>query len=79
MKRKQNVEYLHPNVLLLVNSKGILIELFTPIRAQVTSQVGKLAEGTHVYIDAIMQSKEHKILYYVMGKWLPYHHFKVGK
>lgn len=79
MKRKQKVEYLHPNVLLLVTTKGVLIELFTPIRAVVTSQVGKLAEGTHVYIEAIMQSREHKILYYVMGNWLPYQYFKVGK
>lgn len=79
MKRKQKVEYLYPNVLLLVTSKGVLIELFTPIRAVVTSPIGRLAEGTHVYIDAIMQSKEHKILYYVMGNWLPYHYFKVGK
>jgi len=79
MKRKQNVEYLHPNVLLLVTNRGVLIELFTPIRAVVTSQVSNLGEGTHVYIDAIMQSKEHKILYYVMGNWLPYQYFKVGK
>ena len=79
MKKKQKVEYLHPNVLLLVTSKGVLIELFTPIRALVTSQVGKLAEGTNVYIEAIMQSHEHKILYYVMGNWLPYKYFKVGK
>lgn len=79
MKKKQNVEYLHPNVLLLVTTKGVLIELFTPIRAVVTSQVGHLAEDTHVYIDAIMQSQEHKILYYVMGNWLPYQYFKVGK
>lgn len=79
MKKKQNVEYLHPNVLLLVTTRGVLIELFTPIRAVVTSQIGKLAEGTNVYIEAIMQSKEHKILYYVMGSWLPYQYFKVGK
>ena len=79
MKGKQSVEYLHPNVLLLINNKGILIELFTPIRAKVIEPIGRLTEGTSVYIDAIMQSKEHKILYHVMGNWLPYHYFKVGK
>jgi len=30
MKKKQKVEYLHPNVLFLVTTTGVLIELFTP-------------------------------------------------
>lgn len=79
MKKKQNVEFLFPNILLLVNSKGILIELFTPIRAKIINRIGNLEVGTSVYIEAIMQSREHKILYYVMGNWFPYNYFKVGK
>lgn len=77
-KKQQQVEYLHPNVLLLITPKGVLIELFTPIRAKVINQVGNLEEGTSVWIEAIMQSKEHKIMYYVLGSWYAYHHFKIG-
>lgn len=79
MRKKQQVEFLHPNILLLISPKGVLIELFTPIRATVIEDIGSLKVGTMVYIDAIVQSKEHKILYCIMGKWYPYHHFKVGK
>ena len=78
MRKKQKVEFLYPNILLLISPKGVLIELFTPIRAMVTNEIGNLQVGTMVYIDAIIQSKEHKILYCIIGKWYPYHHFKVG-
>ncbi|MHA8055524.1 hypothetical protein VR611_06220 [Aquirufa nivalisilvae] len=79
MRKNQQVEFLHPNILLLITPKGALIELFTPIRALVKEEVGSLKVGTTVYIDAILQSQEHRILYCIIGKWYPYHHFKVGK
>lgn len=79
MRKNQQVEFLHPNILLLITPKGALIELFTPIRATVMEDIGTLKRGTLVYIDAIIQSQEHKILYCVFSKWYPYHHFKVGK
>lgn len=76
-KKQQHVEYLHPNVLLLITPKGVLIELFTPIRAKVICKVGNLEEGTSVWIEAIMQSKEHKIMYYVLGSWYAYKNFNI--
>jgi uncharacterized ferritin-like protein (DUF455 family) len=75
MAKKQQVEFLHPNVLLVITPKGIILELYTPIRAEVIRQIGDLPK---VYIDAIIKSDEHKILYYIGSKWYPYHHFKVG-
>ncbi len=77
MAKKQQVEFLHPNVLLVITPKGIILELYTPIRAEVIRQVGNLPKGTKVYIDVIIKSDEHKILYYIGSKWYPYHHFKV--
>ncbi len=79
MRKNQQVEFLHPNILLLITPKGALIELFTPIRAIVKEDAGSLKVGTTVYIDAILQSQEHRILFCIIGKWYPYHHFKVGK
>ncbi len=78
MAKKQQVEFLHPNVLLVITPKGVILELFTPIRAEVIRKVGNLPKGTKVYIDAILKSEEHKILYCISGKWYPYHFFRVG-
>ena len=78
MAKKQQVEFLHPNVLLVITTKGIILELYTPIRAEVIRQAGNLPKGTKVYIEAIIKSDQHKILYYIGSKWYPYHHFKVG-
>jgi hypothetical protein len=79
MAKKQQIEFLHPNVLLVVTPKGIIMELFTPIRAQVTKSIGNLTIGTFVYIDSIVKNDEHKILYCISGKWYPYSYFRVGK
>ncbi len=78
MAKKQQVEFLHPNVLLVITPKGIILELYTPIRAEVTRKVGNLPKGTKVYIDSILKSEEHKILYCISGKWYPYNIFRVG-
>lgn len=75
---KQKLEYLHPNVLLLITPKGVLIELFTPIKAKVVTDVGQLKVGTTVYIEAIVKSDDHRLLFLVTGSWIPYHHFRVG-
>ena len=42
MAKKQQIEFLHPNVLLVITPKGIIVELFTPIRAQVIKSIGNL-------------------------------------
>ncbi len=78
MAKKQQVEFLHPNVLLVITTKGVILELYTPIRAEVIRQVGNLPKGTKVYIDAILKSEEHKILYCISGKCYPYNLFRVG-
>jgi hypothetical protein len=78
MAKKQQVEFLHPNVLLVITPKGIILELYTPIRAEVIRQVNNLPKGTKVYIDAIMQSSEHKLLYLISGKWYPYNYLTVN-
>lgn len=75
--KKQKVEFLHPNVLLVITPKGIILELYTPIRAEVVREIGNLPKGTKVFIDSIMQSEKHKILYCISGKWYPYNYLTV--
>jgi hypothetical protein len=60
MAKKLQIEFLHPNVLLVITPKGIIMYLFTPIRAQVTKSIGNLTIGTFVYIDSIVKNDEHK-------------------
>ena len=79
MAKKQQIEFLHPNVLLVITPKGIIMELFTPIRAQVIKSIGNITIGTYVYIDSIVKNDKYKILYCISGKWYPYSYFRVGK
>lgn len=76
--KKQKVEFLHPNVLLVITPNGVILELYTPIRAEVIREIGNLPKGTKVYIDAIVKDNKHKILYCISGKLYPYQYFKVG-
>ncbi|MFM7014774.1 hypothetical protein [Flavobacterium sp.] len=76
--KKQKVGFLHPNVLLVITPKGIILELYTPIRAEVVREIGNLPKGTKVYIDAIVKDNLNKIIYCIGSKWYPYRHFKVG-
>jgi hypothetical protein len=78
MAKKQQVEFLHPNVLLVITTKGVILELYTPIRAEVIREIGNLPKGTKVYIDAIMQNAEHRLLYFISGRWYPYIYLTVG-
>jgi len=77
MAKKQQIEFLHPNLLLVIAPKGIILELYTPIRAEVIREIGNLPQGTKVYIDAIMKSNEQKLLYLITGKWYPYSRFNI--
>ncbi len=77
MAKKQQVEFLHPNVLLVITPKGIILELYTPIRAEVIREIGNLPKGTKVYIDAILKSDKYKILYCISGRWYPYNYLTV--
>ncbi len=77
MKNKQQVGALHPNLLLLITPQGMLMQLFTPIKGIIVKQSGTLEKGTSVWVEAIMESKVHKIKYLVLGKWIPYYHIHV--
>ncbi len=78
MAKKQQVEFLHPNVLLVITPKGIILELYTPIRPEVIRGFGNLQKVTRGYIEAILRENKYKRLYCIGSKWYAYHHFKVG-
>jgi Arm DNA-binding domain len=40
--------------------------------------VGIIKEGTIVYVEAVAQHKEHKIMYRVLNQWVPYYYFQLA-
>ena len=40
--------------------------------------VGIINEGTIVYVEAVAQHKEHKIMYKALNQWVPFKYLHVG-
>lgn len=78
MESTQPSHYLfHPNLLLIVSHQGVLIELFTPVRGVVNNQSDALVAGINIWVEAVVACKEHKIVYLVLGRWLPHYHIDI--
>jgi hypothetical protein len=39
--------------------------------------IGIIKEGTIVYVEAVSQHIEHKIMYRVLNQWVPYYYFQL--
>ena len=75
MNRK--LSFYDERTLLIVNRRGILKQLNVPFQVKSTQAVGILKEQTIVYVDAVAQHKDHKIMYRILNQWMPYHYFKL--
>jgi hypothetical protein len=77
MNLNRKLSYHSEGSLMLVTGKGKLREIFVPFQVRCKQPIGILKINTIVYVDAVSQSDEHRILYKVLGQWLPYGHFQL--
>lgn len=75
MNRK--LSFYDERTLLLVSRRGVLRQLHVPFQVKAVQAVGIIKEGTIVYVEAVAQHKEHKIMYRVLNQWVPYYNFKL--
>ncbi len=75
MNRK--LSFYDERTLLLVSRRGVLRQLHVPFQVKAVQAIGIIKEGTIVYVEAVAQHKEHKIMYRVLNQWIPYCNFQL--
>lgn len=75
MNRK--LSFYDERTLLLVSRRGVLRQLHVPFQVKAVQAIGIIKEGTIVYVEAVAQHKEHKIMYRVLNQWIPYYNFQL--
>jgi hypothetical protein len=75
MNRK--LSFYDERTLLLITRRGVLRQLHVPFQVKAAQAIGIIKEGTIVYVEAVAQHKEHKIMYRVLNQWIPYYNFQI--
>jgi hypothetical protein len=75
MNRK--LSFYDERTLLLITRRGVLRQLHVPFQVKAVQAIGIIKEGTIVYVEAVAQHKEHKIMYRVLNQWIPYYNFQL--
>jgi hypothetical protein len=73
MNRK--LSFYDERTLLLITRRGVLRQLHVPFQVKAVQAVGIIKEGTIVYVEAVAQHKEHRIMYRILNQWIPYYKF----
>jgi len=75
---KQNIDYVDPKSILVINPKGKMRQLFVPFRVQVITPTNILKVNSWVIVDEIQTHKEYKLLYKIGSNWWQYHLFRIA-
>lgn len=70
-------QYPNDKVLFLVNPKGQLRKLYTPIRVQCIDPIANIQFGAWVYIDAIKGELNGDLVYLILGREYPHRNFHI--
>lgn len=69
--------YYNRGALYVVTRRGRLHRLDTPFQVRCREPVNDIALGTLVYVDGVRLHPQHRLMFYVLGQWLPYVHFSI--
>lgn len=72
MNRK--LSFYDERTLLLVSRRGVLRKLEVPFQVRMVQDVGIIKEGTLVYVEAVAQHREHRIMFRILNQWIPYYY-----
>ena len=75
MNRK--LSFYDERTLLLISKRGVLKQLHVPFQVKSKQAIGIIKEGTIVYVEAVAQHKEFKIMYRILNQWMPYQYFLI--
>ena len=77
MEQPIKIQFVNPNVLLVVNGMGVLKTIHTPFRVQVLEQVGIYKPGTYVIVEEVASAPGDKLLYIIGTKPYLHTHFVI--
>lgn len=77
MNYKTKIKNYDSQSLMLINAKGRLRRLYTPFRVQAVQPTGIIKSHSIVYVTAVIQDKQAKLLYRIFNSWIPYHQFQL--
>ncbi len=77
MNKDRKLFYHNEQTLMLVSNKGILRELKVPFQVKAVQPIGIIKTGTLVYVEAVAQHQQFKIMYRVLNQWMPYQYFLI--
>lgn len=63
MKKGYTISYGSTKSILLVNSLGLIRQLYTPFRVRVIEDVEDLRKGTFVYVEEVACTQEDKLIF----------------
>ena len=75
--KNYHVQYYSPHTLLVINTKGIIRQLHTPIKVRCNEDVGTLRKGVFLYIDEIGSGENDSLIYYVSDTAYYHTHFDI--
>ncbi|WP_295655293.1 hypothetical protein [uncultured Mucilaginibacter sp.] len=77
MDKNQKLSFYNEKSLMFLNVNGTLRQIYVPFQVRCNQPVGGLKENTLVYVEAVSQHAEYRILYKVLNKWVPYFCFNL--
>ena len=77
MEEAVKVQYVNPNIVLVVNGIGALKTIHTPFRVQCVSQVGIYKPGTYVFVEEVASAPGDKLLYIIGSRSYLHTHFVI--
>ena len=72
------IKIIDNNSLMVINKKGIIRQLYVPIKVQVLYDTKILKKNSIVFVDEIQAHQQYKILYRITDNWWSYHLFSIA-
>ena len=73
-KKNYSVHYYDNHSLLLVNSSGIIRQLFTPFKVRCDVDVGRFKAGSYLYVEEVAPGEKYELIYHI-GDGAYYHKY----
>jgi hypothetical protein len=77
MSRDKAVIRYNGKTLLLVNDKGALKQIYTPIKLRCIVEQERIPVGAIVFAEAVLLHPKYRLLYWVNQQAIPYHFFDI--
>ena len=65
MKKGYEVKFCDKNSILIINSRGVIRQLYTPFKVQCIENVGRYKAGSIVYVEEVDTGDKDELIYHI--------------